>query len=72
MIITSHQTFSGQIKYVSGQIKFGQTNFLYIINGNFVEFPKENECPDNCQPISQALQYRYVEIYCICTLRWFC
>ena len=32
---------SGQIKVMSGQIKFGQTNLLYIINGNFMEFAKE-------------------------------
>ena len=41
MIITSHQTFSSQIKHMSDQIKFGQINFLYIINGNFIEFAKE-------------------------------
>ena len=39
--MVSHQTFSGQIKHMSGQIKFGQTNFLYIINGNFMEFATE-------------------------------
>ena len=42
--MASHQTFSGQIKHMSGQIKFGQTYFLSIINGNFMEFAKENEC----------------------------
>ena len=26
------------------------------INGNFVEFAKENECPDNFQSLSEALQ----------------
>ena len=52
MIIASHQTFSGQIKHLSGQIKFGKTNFLYIINGNFMEFAEENECPDNFQSLS--------------------
>ena len=41
MIMTSHQTFSGQTKHMSNQIKFGQTNFLYIINGNFIEFAKK-------------------------------
>ena len=51
MIMGSHQTFSRQIKHISGQIKFGQTNLLYIINENFVEFVKENECLDNFQPI---------------------
>ena len=36
-IAASHQTFSSQIKHKSGQIKFGQTNFLDIANGNFME-----------------------------------
>ena len=35
MITASHQTFSGQIKH---QIKFGQTNLLYVINGEVNEF----------------------------------
>ena len=39
MITASHQTFSGQIKHQPGQIKFGQTNLLYIINGEVIEFP---------------------------------
>ena len=30
MIMASHQTFSGQIKHMSDQIRFGQTSFLYI------------------------------------------
>ena len=55
MIMASHQKFSGQIKHMSGQIKFGQTNFLCIINGNFMEFVEENECPDNFQSLSYAL-----------------
>ena len=38
MIMVSYRTFSSQIKHMSGQVKFGQTNFLYIINGNFMEF----------------------------------
>ena len=29
MVMASHQIFSGQIKCMSGQMKFGQTNFLY-------------------------------------------
>ena len=45
MIMASHRTFSSQNKHVSGQIKFGQTNLPYIINGNFIEFVN-NECPD--------------------------
>ena len=52
MIIASHQTFSGQIGHMSDQIKFGQSNFLYIINGSFMEFAKENECPDSFQSLS--------------------
>ena len=43
---------SGQINRMSGQIKFGQTNILYIINRNFMKFPKENECPDNFKSLS--------------------
>ena len=38
MITASHQTFFGQIKHLSGQAKFGQTNLLYIINENFKTF----------------------------------
>ena len=52
MIMASHQTLSGQVKHLSGQITFDQTNFLYIINGNFAEFAKENECPDKFQCLS--------------------
>ena len=43
---------SSQIKHIYSQIKFGQTNFLYIINGNFMEFAKENECPDKYKSLS--------------------
>ena len=41
MIMASHQTFSGQVKHLSDQTKFGQTNLLYIINGEIVEFTKK-------------------------------
>ena len=51
-IMASHRTFSGQINYLSGQIKFGQTNLPYVINGKFTEFTKENEYPDNFQSLS--------------------
>ena len=51
MIMTSHQTLYSQTKHMSGQIKFGQRNFLYIINGNFMEFAKENECVDKYQSL---------------------
>ena len=47
IIMAWHQTFSSQIKYLSGPIKFGQTNLLYIINGEVIEFAEDNECPDN-------------------------
>ena len=47
IIMAWHQTFSSQIKYLSGQIKFGQTKLLYIINGEVIEFAEDNECPDN-------------------------
>ena len=40
--MATHQTFSGRNKHLSGQIKFGQTYLLYIINGNFIEFVKDN------------------------------
>ena len=39
--MASHQTFSNQINHISDQIKFGQAIFLYIINGNFMEFAKK-------------------------------
>ena len=41
MTMTSHQTLYSQVKHILGKIKFGQTNFLYIINGNFMEFAKK-------------------------------
>ena len=44
MIVASYRTFSSQNKQISGQIKFGQTN--YIINGNFIELVEKNECVD--------------------------
>ena len=46
------KTFSGQIDHLSGQIKFGQANLLYIINGKFTEFTNENELLDNFQSLS--------------------
>ena len=45
--MVSHQTFSGQTKRLSGQIKFDQTNLLYIINGGVIKFAKDNKCLDN-------------------------
>ena len=56
MITASHQTFSGQIKHMFGQIKFGWTNFTYIINRKIIEFAKDNECPDNFQSLLLALK----------------
>ena len=38
MITASHQTFSGQLKHLTGQTKFGQSNILYIINGKVIKF----------------------------------
>ena len=35
VIMTSHQTFSGQFKHLTAA---GQTKFLYIINGKVIEF----------------------------------
>ena len=49
MITASHQTFSGHVKHLSGQTKFGQTNLQYIVNENFIEF---TECPVNFQSLS--------------------
>ena len=43
MIVASYRTFYGQKRHMSGQIKFGQTNLLYIVNGNFIEFVENNE-----------------------------
>ena len=62
MITASHQTFSRQNQHLSGQIKFGQTNSLYVINGNFIEFAKNNECSNNIWSLLLAL----LEIYCVC------
>ena len=70
MIMASHQTFSGQSKHTSGQIKFSQTNFLYIINGNCMEFAKENEFPDNFQSLSQALDYTWLFAYKMLAQHW--
>ena len=38
--MASYLTFSDQTKHLSG---FGQTNLLYIINENLIEFAKDNE-----------------------------
>ena len=46
VIVASYRTFSSQNKHMSGQIKFGQTNLLYIISGNFIELVEKNECAD--------------------------
>ena len=34
---------SGQIEHLSGHTEFGQTNLLYIINREAIEFTKENQ-----------------------------
>ena len=47
MIMASHQIFPAKLSVCPAKSNFGQTNFLYIINGHFMEFAKENECPDN-------------------------
>ena len=49
-IMASHRTFSGQNKHMSGQIKFGQTNLLYIINENFTELIENNDVWTNFGP----------------------
>ena len=46
------QDISGQNKHLSIQIKFGQTNLPYIINGNFIEFVENNECLDKFLSLS--------------------
>ena len=38
MIMASHQTFSGQVWYLTDQTKFDQTTLLYIINGKVNKF----------------------------------
>ena len=50
--MASHQIFYGQIKHMSGYIKLGLTNLLWIMNGYFMEFAKENDCPDNFHYLS--------------------
>ena len=37
--MVSHQTFSGHLWHLTGQIKFDQTNLLYIINEEVNKFP---------------------------------
>ena len=68
MIMASHQTFSSQIKHMSGQIKFGPTNFLYIINQNFMEFAKENKCLDNFQAWLGARKWQFL----LASKTWHC
>ena len=48
--MASQRTFLGQNKHMSDQNKFGQTNLLYIINVNFIEFAKDNEVWTNFGP----------------------
>ena len=55
IIMTSHRTSSGQNKYMSGQFNFGQTNLLYITNGNVIEFVKNNECLNNFWSLSYTM-----------------
>ena len=38
MIMASHQIFSDQLWHLTDQIKFDQTNLLYIINGKVHKF----------------------------------
>ena len=47
--MASHQTFSGQLWYLTSQTKFDQTNLLYIINGEV------NECIIGKQMSGQLL-----------------
>ena len=35
--MASHQTFSGQLWHLTGQIKFDRSNLIYIINGEVNE-----------------------------------
>ena len=51
VIMASHQTLCGQIKSLppNGQIKFDQTNLLYIINKEVIE---DNDCADNIHSLS--------------------
>ena len=51
MITASYQTFSNQIKRQAGEIKFGQTNLLYIINGEVIEFAIET-VNKHCRSVS--------------------
>ena len=52
MITTNHWNIFQQIKHLSGQTKFGQTNFYYNNYGNIIEFTKKNKCLDNFQSLS--------------------
>ena len=42
MIIGQSPDISSQIKHLSGQIKFDQTNLLYTINGKIIDSAKDN------------------------------
>ena len=44
--MASHQIFSKQNEHLSGQVRFGQTNLLYVVNENFITFAKRNKCPE--------------------------
>ena len=64
MITASHQTFSGQIKYLSSQTKFGQTNLLYNIS---VKISLSLLKTMNVQTINSLYhKHRSTFKYCVC------
>ena len=60
MIMASHQTFSGQFKHLTGQTKFGQSHFLYIINRKVIEFLIEKPMSGQLSILIISTVYTYV------------
>ena len=61
MIMASHQTFSSQVKHLSNQTKFAQTNLLNIINGEIVEFTKEKQMSGQFPALIYSYNYEDYE-----------
>ena len=62
--MASHQTFSGQLWHLTDQIKFDQTNLLYIINGEVYKFTigKQMSGQFSTLIISTAIVQKYITI----------
>ena len=60
MIMASHQIFSGQFKHLTDQTKFGQSDFLYIINRKVIEFLIEKPMSGQFSILIISTVYTYV------------